>query len=77
MAMTYTEFKEKSKAEVVGGRLIVGERHERRFVGSIEGGVFTLNEEGMALQEALEAGAAPEDVKPKPKRQPKLQPNDE
>lgn len=56
MAMTLKEFVEKTGAEVVGGRLIVGERSDRRFVGSVEDGVFNLNAEGQELQAALEAG---------------------
>lgn len=56
MAMTLKEFVEKTGAEIVGGRLIVGERSDRRFVGSVEEGVFNLNAEGQELQAALEAG---------------------
>lgn len=71
MAMTLKEFLEVSGAEIVGGRLIVGERGDRRFVGSVEDGVFNLNAEGQELQAAFEAGmevtevAATEEDKPK------------
>lgn len=57
MAMTYQEFVKSANAEVVGSRIVVGRGGERKFVGTIEGGVFTLNEDGQAMQEALEAAA--------------------
>lgn len=69
MAMTLKEFLEKTGAEIIGGRLVVGERSDRRFVGSIEEGTFTLTEEGQELQAAMEA--AMEEVvtdEDKPKR---------
>jgi hypothetical protein len=70
MAMTLSEFVKASGAQIVAGRLIVGERQERRFVGSTENGTFNLNEEGQALQEELEAKAR-EAAKPKaPKAKP-------
>lgn len=69
MAMTLKEFLDKTGAEIIGGRLVVGERSDRRFVGSIEDGTFTLTAEGQELQSAMEAAmeevVADED---KPKR---------
>lgn len=68
MSLSYEKFVEVTGAEVVGGRLIVGERDARRFVGSVEEGVFKLNEEGQRLQAAFEAGQDPAEVKPEKKR---------
>lgn len=58
MAMTLTEFVAATGAEIVGDRLILGERTDREFVGSIEGGTFVLNEKGQSILEDLEAGVA-------------------
>lgn len=54
--MTIEEFVEKSKAEVVGGNIIVGVMADRKIVGVIENGTFNLNADGQAIQAALEAG---------------------
>lgn len=59
MAMSYNEFVKAAQAEVVGSRIIVGRGGDRKFVGTIEGGVFTLNEAGQALQEDLENASKP------------------
>lgn len=55
MAISLKEFIEATNAEIVGGQLIVGERADRKFVGSAEG-TFTLNEDGQAIAEQIEAG---------------------
>lgn len=56
MAISQTEFIKATSAEVVGSRLIVGAGPSRRFVGSIEEGVFSLNDAGKEIAEVIEAG---------------------
>lgn len=68
MSLSLDKFIEITGAEMVGGRLIVGERDDRRFVGSVEDGVFTLNEDGQRLQAAFEAGQDVAEVQPVKKR---------
>jgi hypothetical protein len=58
MALTAAEFIEKSGAEVVCGKLIIGVQAERNVIGSLEP-TFELNEEGQAIMAELEAGIAP------------------
>ena len=55
MAISLKEFVDATNAEVVGGQLIVGERADRKFVGNAEG-TFTLNEDGQAIADQIEAG---------------------
>ncbi|MFZ6731991.1 hypothetical protein ACO0LG_08740 [Undibacterium sp. Ji42W] len=56
MAVTQADFVEKTGAEVVGDRFVVGIGAKRRFVGGIVEGSFTLNEEGQELAAAIERG---------------------
>lgn len=55
MAVSLEEFIEISGAEVCGDRLIVGQMAERRFVGDLTEGVFSLNDEGKAIVADYEA----------------------
>jgi hypothetical protein len=68
MAITVEEFMTKTGAELVGSRLVYGERADRRYVGSIEEGSFNLNDDGKALLAALEAGTDLDKVEPAKKR---------
>lgn len=56
MAVTQADFIEKTGAEIVGDRFVVGTGAKRRFVGDIVEGAFTLNEEGQELAVAIERG---------------------
>jgi hypothetical protein len=58
MAMTAAEFIEKSGAEIVCGKLIVGVQGERNVIGQVDP-TFELNEEGQTILAELEAGVAP------------------
>lgn len=57
MAMTLEEFIAASGAEIVADRLIVGQMGDRRFVGDVLDGTFTLNDAGKDLLATLEAPA--------------------
>lgn len=59
MAMSFKEFVAASSAELCGDRLIVGYGSERKFVGAITEGTFTLNEAGQELLTELEAPKKP------------------
>lgn len=64
--ITLSEFKKRTGAQIVAGRLIVGDRAQRRVIGNIQDGTFMLNEEGHKILAAIEAGD-PQPVKAKPK----------
>ena len=55
MALSYEEFVKATGAEVVAGNLIVGIMANRKIVGSILDGSFTLNDEGRALADEIES----------------------
>lgn len=77
MTMPLEEFMEKTGAEMVGSRLVYGERGDRRYVGSVENGTFNLNDEGKALVSAMEAGKELSSVEPAKKRGRPPMPKDE
>lgn len=56
MAISQDEFLTQTAAELCGDRLIAGSGPKRRYVGSIEEGVFTLNEEGKKIATIIESG---------------------
>lgn len=56
MGMSLEEFIEYTGAELVAGNLIVGELAQRQVVGSVVGGVFSLNDAGQAIRAELESG---------------------
>jgi molybdenum-dependent DNA-binding transcriptional regulator ModE len=64
MAMTFEQFLEASKAEVVGGDLIVGILKDRKTVGSIASGTFVLNEHGQELLAQYEGTAPAQEAAP-------------
>lgn len=56
MALSYEQFMEATGAELVAGNIIVGIMSERKKVGSLgDDGVFSLNDDGKALVEQIEA----------------------
>ena len=67
MAISLEKFVELTNAEEVGGNIIVGVMADRKIVGTVENGVFNLNEEGQKLAEELEAKKKPEPKAEKPK----------
>lgn len=72
MAVTLEDFLEKTGAELCGDRLILGTMAERRVVGDITDGVFTLNDAGKEVMAGLEAAVEEEKVAAaKPKSEPK------
>lgn len=56
MAISQLEFIEKTNAELCGDRLILGSGPKRRYIGSIEEGVFTLNAAGQEIAAVIEGG---------------------
>jgi len=59
MALSYEQFMEASGAELCAGNIIVGIMGERKKVGSLgDDGVFSLNDDGKALLEQIEAAPA-------------------
>jgi hypothetical protein len=54
MAMSFEEVIEKTGADVVGGQLIVGILENRKMIGFMENGAFTITEEGKEYLAALE-----------------------
>ena len=56
MAISQDEFITQTGAELCGDRLIVGAGPKRRYVGSIEEGVFTLNDAGKEIAEIIASG---------------------
>jgi len=68
--ITLTEFLKRTNAEVVVGQIVVGERAQRRSLGTVADGTFMLNEEGHSVLRNLESGDS-QPVKPRaPKRKP-------
>ena len=68
--ITLKEFISRANAQITAGRILIGERAERREIGNIQDGTFMLNEEGHKILAAIEAGD-PKPVKPKaPRRKP-------
>ena len=49
MAISLEELVKATDAEEVGGNIIIGIMATRKFVGKIEGGVFSLNEAGQEI----------------------------
>ncbi|NBS70398.1 hypothetical protein EBT31_16025 [bacterium] len=59
MALSYEQFMEATGAELVAGNIIVGIMSERKKVGALgDDGVFSLNDDGKALAEQIEAAPA-------------------
>jgi len=59
MALSYEQFMEATGAELVAGNIIVGIMSERKKVGALgDDGVFSLNDDGKALVEQIEAAPA-------------------
>lgn len=59
MALSFEQFMEASGAELCAGNLIVGIMGERKKVGSLgDDGIFSLNDDGRALADELEAAPA-------------------
>lgn len=59
MALSYEQFMEATGAELVAGNIIVGTMGDRKKVGSLgDDGVFSLNDDGKALAEQVEAAPA-------------------
>ena len=59
MALSYEQFMEATGAELCAGNIIVGIMGERKKVGALgDDGVFSLNDEGKALAEELDAAPA-------------------
>lgn len=56
MAISQDEFMAKTDAELCGDRLILGQGPKRRYVGSIEEGVFALNDAGKEVAAVIESG---------------------
>jgi hypothetical protein len=54
--MLLEEFVERAAAEVACGNIIVGQLAERRIVGSVANGTYSLNEEGQRMRAEFEAG---------------------
>lgn len=55
MAIDQDKFLAFTGAELCGDRMIVGSGPNRRYVGSIEDGVFTLNDNGKEIAAVIEA----------------------
>jgi hypothetical protein len=56
MAMSFEQFMEATGAELVCGNIVVGFAAGRKKVGALgDDGVFNLNEDGLAMVEALES----------------------
>lgn len=64
MAMSMAEFVEKTKCEIVCDQMIVGIGPNRRMIGFVKEGTFTITEEGQDYLAEL-------DGKPAPKRRKK------
>jgi hypothetical protein len=62
MAIDIKEFMEKTGAEVVGGRVIVGLQADRRYVGEVSDGKLSLSDEGKELLDKIEADQEAEKV---------------
>ena len=59
MALSYEQFMEASGAELCAGNIIVGIMGERKKVGSLgDDGIFSLNDDGRALADEIEATPA-------------------
>jgi hypothetical protein len=54
MAWSFEEVIEKTGADVVGGQLIVGILENRKMIGFMENGAFTITEEGKEYLAALD-----------------------
>lgn len=63
MALSYQEVLEKTGAEEVCDQLIVGVGLNRKMVGFVKDGSFTITDDGHALLAELEAQPAPETPK--------------
>lgn len=64
MALSYEQFMETTGAELCAGNIIVGIMGDRKKVGTLgDDGVFSLNDDGKALAEAMESAPAEKPAK--------------